>query len=30
VIQSSGKIGGYMWGSDRKQMIIGWESAKIY
>ena len=30
VIQSSGKIGGYMWGIDRKQMMIGWESAKIY
>jgi len=30
VIQSTGKIGGYMWGSERKQMIIGWESAKIY
>lgn len=30
VIQSSGKIGGYMWGSDRKQLIIGWESAKVY
>jgi len=30
VIQSSGKIGGYMWGSDRKRLIIGWESAKIY
>ncbi|MEC3877658.1 bifunctional helix-turn-helix domain-containing protein/methylated-DNA--[protein]-cysteine S-methyltransferase [Chryseobacterium salviniae] len=30
VIQSSGKIGGYMWGSDRKQMIIGWESSQIY
>lgn len=30
VIQSSGKIGGYMWGSDRKQMIIGWESSKVY
>lgn len=30
VIQSTGKIGGYMWGSDRKQMMIGWESAKIY
>ena len=30
VIQSSGKIGGYMWGSERKQLIIGWESAKIY
>lgn len=30
VIQSSGKIGGYMWGSDRKQMMIGWESAQVY
>ena len=30
VIQSSGKIGGYMWGSDRKQLMIGWERAKIY
>lgn len=30
VIQSSGKIGGYMWGSERKQLIIGWESAKVY
>lgn len=30
VIQSTGKIGGYMWGSDRKRMMIGWESAKIY
>lgn len=30
VIQSSGKIGGYMWGSDRKQLMIGWESVKVY
>lgn len=30
VIQSSGKIGGYMWGSERKQLMIGWESSKIY
>lgn len=30
VIQSTGKIGGYMWGSDRKQLMIGWESAQIY
>jgi len=30
VIQSTGKIGGYRWGTDRKQMMIGWESAKIY
>lgn len=30
VIQSSGKIGGYMWGSDRKQLMIGWESSRVY
>ncbi len=29
VIQSSGKIGGYMWGSSRKQLMIGWESSKV-
>jgi AraC family transcriptional regulator of adaptative response/methylated-DNA-[protein]-cysteine methyltransferase len=28
VIQSSGQIGGYMWGPTRKTAIIGWESAK--
>lgn len=28
VIQSSGNIGGYMWGNTRKAAIIGWESAK--
>lgn len=28
VIQSSGAIGGYMWGSTRKKAIIGWEGAK--
>lgn len=28
VIQSSGIIGGYMWGNTRKTAIIGWESAK--
>lgn len=28
VIQSSGNIGGYMWGDTRKIAIIGWESAK--
>jgi AraC family transcriptional regulator of adaptative response/methylated-DNA-[protein]-cysteine methyltransferase len=28
VIQSSGDIGGYMWGSTRKAAIIGWEGAK--
>lgn len=27
VIRSSGEIGGYRWGSDRKQLIIGWENA---
>nr|WP_314493940.1 methylated-DNA--[protein]-cysteine S-methyltransferase [uncultured Chryseobacterium sp.] len=30
VIQSSGKIGGYMWGGDRKQLMIGWESSRVY
>lgn len=29
VIQSSGNIGGYMWGNTRKTAIIGWEAAKI-
>lgn len=29
VIQSSGAIGGYHWGSNRKTAIIGWEAAKI-
>jgi AraC family transcriptional regulator of adaptative response/methylated-DNA-[protein]-cysteine methyltransferase len=28
VIQSTGKSGGYMWGSTRKSAIIGWEAAK--
>lgn len=28
VIQSTGNIGGYMWGSTRKTAIIGWENAK--
>lgn len=27
VIQSSGQIGGYMWGTTRKSVIIGWEAA---
>lgn len=30
VIQSSGNIGGYRWGGERKQLIIGWESSQIY
>ncbi|MBC7422078.1 MAG: methylated-DNA--[protein]-cysteine S-methyltransferase [Ferruginibacter sp.] len=29
VIQASGTIGGYMWGSTRKSAIIGWEAAKM-
>jgi AraC family transcriptional regulator of adaptative response/methylated-DNA-[protein]-cysteine methyltransferase len=29
VIQSSGMLGGYMWGATRKAAIIGWEAAKI-
>lgn len=28
VIQASGNLGGYMWGSTRKTAIIGWEGAK--
>lgn len=28
VIQSSGNIGGYLWGNTRKTAIIGWESAR--
>ena len=27
VIQSSGALGGYRWGTDRKSAMIGWESA---
>lgn len=29
VIQSSGNIGGYMWGNIRKTAIIGWEGVKM-
>jgi len=29
VIQSSGSIGGYMWGPTRKTAMIGWEGAKV-
>lgn len=29
VIQSSGKLGGYMWGITRKSAIIGWEAAQL-
>ncbi|MBN4081423.1 methylated-DNA--[protein]-cysteine S-methyltransferase [Caldithrix abyssi] len=29
VIQSSGIVGGYMWGETRKTAIIGWEAAKM-
>ena len=28
VIQSTGNLGGYMWGNTRKTAIIGWEGAK--
>lgn len=28
VIQSTGKLGGYMWGEDRKKAIIGWEAVQ--
>lgn len=30
VIQSTGNLGGYRWGSTRKHAIVGWESSKIY
>lgn len=30
VIQSTGNIGGYKWGSERKQLIVGWESSHMY
>lgn len=29
VIQSSGKVGGYMWGANKKTAIIGWEAARM-
>lgn len=29
VIQSSGLVGGYMWGPTRKTAIIGWEGAQV-
>jgi AraC family transcriptional regulator, regulatory protein of adaptative response / methylated-DNA-[protein]-cysteine methyltransferase len=29
VIQSSGLLGGYMWGTNRKAAIIGWEAAQL-
>lgn len=29
VIQSTGTFGGYMWGSTRKKVIIGWEAVKV-
>lgn len=29
VIQSTGEIGGYMWGNTRKTAIIGWEASKV-
>lgn len=30
VIQSTGNIGGYMWGNTRKTAMIGWESANAH
>lgn len=30
VIQKSGQIGGYMWGTKRKNAIIAWEGAQVY
>lgn len=30
VIQSTGHLGGYRWGSERKQLIVGWEGSRIY
>lgn len=30
VIQSTGILGGYMWGNTRKSVIIGWEGAKAH
>ncbi len=29
IIQGTGKLGGYMWGTTRKLAIIGWEASKI-
>ncbi len=29
IIQSTGNLGGYLWGNTRKTAIIGWESAKV-
>lgn len=29
VIQATGILGGYMWGSTRKKAIIGWEAARL-
>ncbi len=30
VIQSTGHLGGYRWGNERKQLIVGWEGSQIY
>jgi AraC family transcriptional regulator, regulatory protein of adaptative response / methylated-DNA-[protein]-cysteine methyltransferase len=30
VIQSSGELGGYMWGGTRKTAIIGWEGGRLH
>jgi AraC family transcriptional regulator of adaptative response/methylated-DNA-[protein]-cysteine methyltransferase len=30
VIQSTGHLGGYRWGIERKQLMMGWEGSQIY
>jgi len=30
VIRSTGEIGQYHWGSDRKNAMIGWEASKAF
>lgn len=30
VIQSTGNMGGYRWGSERKRLMVGWESSHMY
>lgn len=29
VIRSSGELGGYRWGLDRKTMVVGWEASRL-
>ncbi|KAB1230652.1 bifunctional helix-turn-helix domain-containing protein/methylated-DNA--[protein]-cysteine S-methyltransferase [Chryseobacterium viscerum] len=30
VIQSTGHLGGYRWGIERKQLMMGWEGSQVY